>query len=249
MARRYFPNENPIGKRLALGGVRNRGQAASPNPGAGSPWSEIVGVAGNIKSLGPNPGAAPMVYFSYWQWPMQSPTLLARSVSDPSAIAAAIRAGVKAANKNLPEPAIRTMDQILSGSAARPRFQAVLMGLFGIVALLLAAVGAYGVMSCFVAQRTHEIGVRLALGARRWNVLALVVGQGMRLAVAGVGIGLAIALGLTRMMAGLLFEVEPDDPLTFALISAVLLIVAFFACWLPARRAARVDPMVALRAE
>ncbi len=249
MARRYFPNENPVGRRLALGDVRNGGQPASPNPGTASSWSEIVGVAGNLKSLGPNPEAAPTVYFPYWQWPMQSPTLLARSTSDPAVVAAAIRSGVKAANKNLPEPVIRTMDQILSDSAARPRFQAVLMGLFGVVALLLASVGAYGVMSCFVAQRTHEIGVRLALGARRGNVLSFVIGQGMRLALAGVGIGLALALGLSRMMAGLLFVVDPTDPLTFGATSSVLLVAAFLACWAPAWRAASVDPVVALRSE
>jgi putative ABC transport system permease protein len=249
MARRYFPNENPVGRRLAMGDRQNLGQPASPNPGERSPWKEIVGVAGDLKNLGANPEAVPTVYFSYWQWPMQSPTLVARTSVDPAAIAAGIRTAVKSINKNLPDPSIRTMDQVLSDSVARPRFQAVLANLLGIAALLLAAVGTYGVMAYSVAQRTREIGVRLALGAQRSTVLSMVIRQGMRLGFVGVVIGLALAVALSRIMSSLLYEITPTDPMTFASISAVLLAVVLFACWLPARRAAKVDPMVALRHE
>jgi putative ABC transport system permease protein len=156
---------------------------------------------------------------------------------------------VRSVNKNLPDPDIRAMDQILSDSVARPRFQTALASLFGAAALLLAGVGTYGVMAYSVAQRTREIGVRLALGAQPKMVLSMVIGQGLKLAVTGVVIGLALALALTRVMSSLLYEISPLDPITFAGIPAALLGVAILACWLPARRAARVDPMVALRHE
>jgi ABC-type antimicrobial peptide transport system permease subunit len=141
------------------------------------------------------------------------------------------------------------MDEILSETMAQPRFQAWLLSLFGIVALVLAAVGLYGVLAYAVSQRTHEIGIRMALGAQKRNVLSLVIRHGMRLALIGVCLGAAAAIALTRVLASLLYEVAPTDPLTFASVAFLLLAVAWLACWLPARRAARIDPMEALRCE
>src|SRR5206468_10460197 len=179
----------------------------------------------------------------YWQWPMQSPTLVVRTTAEPAAIGATLRTEVKAVNKYLPTPVIRTMDEILSYKFSQPRLQTLLLSLFATVALALAAVGIYSVIAYSASQRTHEIGIRMALGAQRRNVLSLVVSQGMKLALGGVGIGVLTALALTRVMRNLLYEVTPTDPLTFATVSLLLLGIALLACWLPARRAARVDPM------
>jgi len=202
-----------------------------------------------VKSLGLRPEPLPQTYVPYWQWPMQGPTLVARAAGDPAALAVMIREEIKAVVPNLPAPVIRTMDEILSETMAQPRFQAWLLSLFGIVALVLAAVGLYGVLAYAVSQRTHEIGIRMALGAQKRNVLALVIRHGMRLALIGVCAGAAAALALTRVMASLLYEVAPTDPLTFVSVALLLLAIAWLACWLPARRAARVDPMEALRYE
>ena len=152
-------------------------------------------------------------------------------------------------NRTDPVAAIRPLEQILSGQVAPRRFNAILLGSFAALGLLIATVGVYGVISYSISQRTREIGVRMALGAQRSDVLSLVVGQGMRLALLGVGIGLVAALALSRMLQTLLFEIKPTDPFTFAIIPLALAGVALFACWVPARRAARVDPMEALRYE
>jgi ABC-type antimicrobial peptide transport system permease subunit len=180
---------------------------------------------------------------------MQNPTVVIRSNENPATLVAAIRREVKAAIPRVPPPVVRSMDEILADTVAQPRFQTWLLSLFGIVALALAVVGLSGVLAFVVAQRRREIGLRMALGAQRREVLRLVVAQGMRLALVGVTIGLAGALGLTRVLRGLLYEVTPTDPSTFASVSLLLLAVAVFACWLPARRAASVDPMEALRSE
>jgi predicted permease len=247
MAKRYFPNENPIGKRLDMGGRKNPGQPDPTDPSRRPTWKEIVGVVADMKKLSLNAETVPEVFVPYWQWPMQSPTLVVRASAEPAGIAAAIRAELKTAG--LPSPRIRTIDEILSATVSQPRLQTLLLGLFGLVALLLAAVGIYGVIACSAAQRTHEIGVRMALGARKWNVLSLVIGRGMKLALIGVGLGIAAALALTRLMTSLLYEVEPTDPLTFAGVSFLLIAIALFASWLPARRATQIDPMEALRYE
>jgi ABC-type antimicrobial peptide transport system permease subunit len=212
-------------------------------------WSEIVGVVSDIKSLHPQPEAVPEIFVPYWQWPMQAPTILVRTSMDPSQMAATIRQETRAVISRLPPPVIRTMDDLVSETVAQPRLQAGLVSLFAVLALVLAAIGLYGVLSYLVTQRTREIGVRLALGAQRRNVLSLVIGNGMRLALAGVVAGVIAALILTRVLRSLLYEVQPTDPWTLAGVSLLLILITFMACWLPARRASRVNPMEALRYE
>jgi putative ABC transport system permease protein len=247
LARRYFPNEDPVGQRFKMGSSQPALNAT--NRWGLSEWSEIVGVVSDVKSLNPQPEAVPEVYVPYWQWPMQSPTLLVRTTTDPARLAEAIRRETKATIPNLPPPIIRTMDDLLSETVSQPRLQTGLLSLFAGIALLLAAVGLYGVLAYLVTQRTREIGVRLALGARRQNVLSLIIGQGMKLALMGVTIGVAGALVLTRVMSSLLYGVTPTDPATFAVVSVLLIAVALLACWWPAWRAARIEPMEALRCE
>ena len=247
LARRYFPNEDPIGRRFKMGSQQPLLSATNVY---GLPeWSTIVGVVSDVKSLHPQPEAVPEVYQSYWQYPMQAPTLLVRTTGDPTTLAEAIRRETKAAIPNLPPPLIRPMDDLLSETVAQPRLQTWLLSLFAGVALILAAVGLYGVLAYTVTHRHREIGIRLALGASKRNVLSLVIAQGMKLALAGMAIGILAALALTRIIRSLLYGVTPTDPATFALVSLLLLAIALLACWLPARRAARVDPMEALRYE
>ena len=247
-ARRYYPDENPIGKRLAMQG-RTPGQPVGPNPQAATPWSEIVGIAADTRKLNLNADTAPEIYVPYWQWPMQTPELLVRTDEATAGVADAVRNELKALNKNLPAPAIQTMNELLSDVIAEPRFHTMLLGLFGAVALLLSAVGIYSVISYVVTQRTQEFGIRMALGAQSWDVLKLVIGQGLRQVLMGVAIGLAAALVLTRLLRSLLFGVSTTDPPTFAAITLLLIAVALVACWIPARRATKVDPMIALRSE
>jgi putative ABC transport system permease protein len=189
---------------------------------------------------------------SYWPHPelaYSAMTIVARTDGDPLSYTAAVRREVQALDKDQPIADVRTMEQWLSDSVARTRFSTLLLSIFAVVALTLAAVGIYGVMSYSVTQRTHEIGIRMALGANRGDVMRMVVGQGMALALIGVGAGLAASFALTRVLASLLFGVSATDPVTFAAISLILTGVALGACFVPALRATKVDPMIALRYE
>ncbi|MGH9840523.1 MAG: ABC transporter permease [Blastocatellia bacterium] len=249
LARRLFPNENPLGKRIYPGRL-NPGQAGQADPWTKvSNWAEVIGVVADVKSLNLDPKVESNIYVPYWQWPMQSPTLAVRTAGNPANLAAAIYSEVKALNKSLPRPKVQTMNERLSEIVAQPRFQTLLLGLFGLLTLVLVSAGVYGVVSYSVAQRTHEIGVRMALGAEPQDVLKLVIGQGMKLALLGIGLGLAGALALTRLLKTLLFDVSATDPLAFGSAALLLAGVVLLACYIPARRAARVDPMVALRCE
>jgi putative ABC transport system permease protein len=247
-ARQVFPNEDPIGKFITMTEQSSAPVDAKDRFGIAI-WAEIVGVVGDLKTLTAEPVAVPEVYRPYWQWPMQSPTLFVRAENDPLALSGAIRRDIREVAPRLPDPVLRTMDDILGETVAQPRFQSGLLTVFGIVALILAAGGLYGVLSYGVSQRTHEIGIRMALGAGRGNLLSLVISQGLKLALIGLGVGLLGAIALTRLMGALLYEIKPNDPLTYLIVSLVLMGVALMACWLPARRATRVDPMMALRSE
>src|SRR5215813_5196446 len=239
IARRLFPNENPIGKRIepsfsSAGETRMR---------------EIVGVVGDTRHTGPRTEADLEIYFSAAQMPMEAMSVVMRSVGDPSELANAARAELKSLNKDAPVFRFRTLDEYFSRTLAAPRFNTLLVSLFAFVALILTAVGLYGVIACAVSQRAHEKGVRMALGAQAKDVLTMVVKQGMALALSGVAIGLGASVALTRLMKDLLFEVSPTDPPTLSLIALLLTVVALLACYIPARRAMKVDPLVALRYE
>jgi putative ABC transport system permease protein len=236
MAERYWPEEDPLGKRMQIG-IN------------GNPMMQIIGVVEDVKHFGLDSKARPEFYVPYEKDPWPFMTVVVRGSSDPKSLAGAMRSEVWAVDGDLPIPDIKTIDQLLSDSVARRRFNMLLLAVFGGVALVLAAVGIYGVMSYSVTQRSHEIGIRMALGAKQSDVLKLVVGQGMTLALIGVGIGLAASFALTRVMTSLLFSVGATDPLTFAVISVVLTGVALGACFVPALRATKVDPMIALRYE
>ncbi|HJQ25164.1 MAG TPA: ABC transporter permease [Blastocatellia bacterium] len=237
---KYFPGEDPIGKRIRPGISTTAG---------GPKWREIIGVVGNVRHRALNRDFTPEYYVPAPQVPLDSLTLVVKTTGDPRGIVAGVRDEVRQMDKDLPLYNIRTMDEYLSSSVAQPRLIALLLMIFAGLALLLTAIGLYGVMSYSVAQRTHEIGIRMALGASPGNVLRLVVGQGMTLAAAGVAIGLGVAFLATRVMASLLFGIGAKDPLTFAAIAVIIAGVALAACFVPARRATRVDPMVALRYE
>jgi len=237
-AHKYWPNEDPIGKRIR-GGTEEK-----------APVMTVVGVVGRVRmeELKSNTGFA-QGYFAFEQMPFAGMTLVVKSTLDPNTLIASVRQQVLALDPNQPIYNVRTMEQIRDESISTEKFNLVLWSLFASVALALALVGVYGVMSYAVTQRTHEIGIRVALGAQTKDVLGLVIGQGMKLALIGVSSGLLGAWLLTRLMANWLFGVSATDPLTFAGIALLLMIVALLACYLPARRAAKVDPMVALRVE
>ncbi len=236
MARQFFPNEDPIGKRILIG-IRDRGPR------------EIVGIVGNVRQTSLDAEAGPHMYIPYYQTPLSYATLLVRTLADPNAASAAVKHEVLAVDPRQPIYSIRAMEQIISNSLADRRFNLTLLGIFAGVALMLAAIGIYGVMSYSVTQRTREIGIRVALGAQGSDVLRLVVGQGLRLVALGVALGLLAALALTRLMKSLLYSVSATDPVTFIVIALLLTSVALLACYLPARRATKVVPLVALRCE
>ena len=249
MAKRLFGDDDPIGKRIHPSRL-NPGMVAEPDRLTNvSNWTEIIGVAADVKSMNLDPQVEPNVYVPYWQWPMQSPTLAVRTVGNPANLTAAIQAEVKALNKGLPAPKVQTMNDRLADVIAEPRFQTVLLVLFGLVAIALVSAGIYGVVSYSVAQRTREIGIRIALGATRQAVMKLIIGQAMKLAACGVIVGLAGAWALTRVLRTLLFGVSPTDTLSFGLSALLLMGVVLFSCYLPARRASNVDPVIALSYE
>jgi putative ABC transport system permease protein len=238
MARRYWPGEDAIGKRVSI------------NYRDGRPiWRQIVGIVNDVKMDELAAAARPQIYVPTMQLTLSAAILAIRAKGDPVALANTIRQQVAAIDRNQPVLHIGTMAEVLSDSVADRRFQMTLLAIFAAVALILSATGVYSVMAYAVARRTHEMGIRLALGARGRDVLKLVLGQGMRLALAGMGIGLAAAFGLTRLMRGLLFGVGALDPLTFIAVPLLLAGVALIACYVPARRAMRVDPLTALRSE
>ena len=238
-ARRYWPNQDAVGQRIRLGG------ADSSNP-----VLTVIGVVGRVKMESLSGGTDYVQgYFCSQQLPFSGMTAVIKSRVEPSSLTAAVRAQVTALDPSQPIFNIRTMEQIRDESVATEKLNVMLLMIFAAVALVLALVGIYGVMSYAVTQRTHEIGIRLALGAQPGDVLRLVVGQGMMLTSAGIGIGLGLALALTWLMKALLFGTSATDPLTFTIVATVLAFVAFVACYVPARRAAKVDPLIALRYE
>ena len=232
-ARQFWPGEDPIGQQIRV---------------LFSPDITVVGVVGDVKHNGLNLPSYPHIYLPHNQEPWNSVSLVVKTAVPPMQLASAVRERIRALDARLPIT-VRTMDDVLAASTGRPRLYAAVTGVFGMVALLLSIVGIFGVVSYVAARRTHEIGLRMALGAQRREILGLVVGQGMRPIVAGIGIGILGAIGLTRFIAKLLFGVAPLDPVTFGLVIAVLLAVGLIACWIPARRATQVDPLTALRAE
>ena len=242
LARKYFPNENPIGKR-----VRPGFSTIPVNDENGR--REVVGVVADVKHYNLQDPPAPEIYFAQAQMPLATMTVVARTATEPRGLVPAARDVVKSLDQNAPVYSIRTAEEILGRSVAAPRFNTLLLGLFAAVALILTAVGLYGVISYSVSQSTHEIGIRVALGAQSSDVLKLIVGQGMFLTLVGIVIGLAAAYGLTRLMSSLLFGVGATDLWTFAGVAVLLVGIAFMACYLPARRATKVDPMVALKYE
>jgi putative ABC transport system permease protein len=238
MARTYWPDVDPVGKRLKRGRVDSN-----------APWLTVVGVVASVKQYALDNESRVAFYTPHQQSPYSSMYVAVRTTTDPLSVAAAITREARAMDPNVPIYDVKTMEQRLSESLARRRFAMLALGLFAVVAMLLAAVGIYGVMSYSVTQRTREIGIRMALGAPSQGVLKLIVGQGMLLAGVGVGIGLAGAVATTRLMASLLYGISATDPITFFVIGVLLSSVAFLACYIPARRATKVDPMVALRYE
>jgi putative ABC transport system permease protein len=240
LAQRDFPNEEPVGKRVAF---RN------PDPNNPPVWYEIIGVSANVRSLELREEAPPELYFSTEQDPFPQMAVVIRSTVEPESLAPAVREAVAQVDRTVPVSEVQTMEHIVSESVTEPRFNLFLLGLFSAIALLLSAAGIYGVTTYTVTQRTHELGIRMALGAQVRDVLKLVLGQGMVVIGIGLVLGLAAALALLRLMRSLLFGVGENDPLTLVAITLVLLLVALLACYVPARRATKVDPLIALRYE
>lgn len=240
LASRDFPNENPIGKRVSLGSNNESGQPV---------WWEIVGIAANVRSLELREEAAPEFYLSSMQDTFTNMFVVVRTSVEPTGVAASVRRAVAEVDKSAAVSDVKTMEHIVSDAVTQPRFNLFILGLFSGIALLLSAAGIYGVTAFNVTQRTHEFGIRMALGARTGDVLKLILRQGMLLVSVGLAVGLLASFALTRVLRTLLFGVSVTDPTTFATIAILLALVALLACYIPARRASKVDPLVALRYE
>jgi ABC-type antimicrobial peptide transport system permease subunit len=244
-AKMFFPGQDPIGRRINFGIVYSQLQ--------------IVGVVGHVKQFGLDEGAAPPVQAQFYTAELQLPdavidsthasSVVVHTQGAPATSLDAIRQAIRGWNGEAVIYGVETADEIISRSLSARRFAMILLAVFAVLALVLSSIGIYGVISYIAGQRTHEIGIRIALGAQRSDILKIVLGQGARLAVMGVAIGLAAAAGLTRLMTTILYGVSATDPVTFASVAIVLTIVALAACYIPARRAMRTDPMVALRYE
>jgi len=234
LASMYSSNGDLVGKRINIGG---------------GPWMTIVGVVPNVKNRKLDEDAWPYVYRPYSQWIRRETMLVVRGSVDPTALVGGIRAEVAKLDPELPLSDVRTVQQAIDRSLVTTRLTNSLLFGFAVTALLLALTGIYGVMSLNVANRRSEFGIRIALGAQTSNVLKLILGQGLKLAIFGVALGLLAAIAFTRLLTGLLFGISASDPLTFAVIAALLIGVALLACWVPARRATKVDPLEALRSE
>jgi putative ABC transport system permease protein len=239
MVKQHFPDEDPIGQRIKVGGVRN------PE----SPWWTIVGVVGSVRSRALNRVPEPEIYMPASQRPPRGLSLIVRTDGDPDALIPAFREAVWSVDGNMPVSQLASLEDVFGASLATQRFLAWLLGAFAALALLLGSVGIYGVMAYMVSRRTREIGIRMALGARPGDVLKAIMNRGVALTAAGLALGLAGALAASRALASLLFEVSPTDPPTLAAVAILLAAAALFACYWPARRATRVDPMVTLRYE
>jgi putative ABC transport system permease protein len=241
MARQYWPSENAVGRRLNIG---------DPNDG---PWMTIVGIVGDVRQMGLDEPVKAEMYMPYQQvtdWPFFAPRDLAiRTSADTSNVVSSVRQIIREVDADQPISNIATMSEVLGVEAEQRRMGMIMLAAFAGLALLLASLGIYGVLAYFVTQHTNEIGVRIALGASRTNILALVLKKGMGLTLLGIAIGVAASFALTRLMSSLLFGVKAADPLTFAAVPLLLALVALLACLIPARRATRVNPIVALRYE
>jgi predicted permease len=237
LSRKHWPGQDPIGKRIRFYGEPDR-----------TPWIEVVGVIQDVTHELNTP-VRPEYYLPFAQDAWSAMVVVARTKVDPNSLAATLRQQVWAIDKDQPVYEVQSMNDVWSTAASMYSFSSVTLGFFAVIALLLASLGIYGVMAFAVAQRTQEIGIRIALGATTAEVMKLVVKHAMKLALLGIGIGLVGAWALTRFMKALLVDVQPTDLLTFAVVSGCLLLAAFLACYLPARRATKVDPLVALRYE
>jgi putative ABC transport system permease protein len=238
LAREYWANDSPIGKRVRFG-----------PPEDNEPWHTVIGVVSAVRHQRMQEETRKSVYLPHLKIPVTGLTLVTRTSSDPRELVGAIRREVAQLDSDLPLSKVMTMEEVVAESIWQPRLYATLFGVFAGGALILALIGIYGVMAFLVQTRTHEIGVRIALGATARDVFKLIVGRGMKLTAVGVVVGISGAIALTRLMHSLLFNTSATDPITFILISVLLSLAAFFACYIPARRAAKVDPLVALRYE